>query len=162
MTFTQNNPKRIPEGAKSPKSNPKSSQKGTSLSQKGTKMNPKGGKGAQKVSPKSTKIPQKIATSKKVEKGGSNATSFGVIFGLFLVKNASKNQCEKLCRKTCQKTWKLSKKQGTISPQKIEILKFLLQRRILQNIVFTREKQCLLKISCFESVHTFEKRPRKK
>ena len=76
MTFTQNDPKRNPEGAKSPKSDPKSSQKGTSLSQKGTKMNPKGAKGAQKVSPKSTKIPQKIATSKKVEKGEGRGNIF--------------------------------------------------------------------------------------
>ena len=81
-------------------------------------MSPKGAKGAPKVSPKSTKIPQKIATSKKVEKGGSNATSFGLNFDLFLVKNASKNRCEKLCRKTCQKILKLSKKQGTIPPPK--------------------------------------------
>ena len=54
-------------------------------------MSPKGAKGAPKVSPKSTKIPQKIATSKKVEKGGGATTSFGLIFDLFLVKNASKN-----------------------------------------------------------------------
>ena len=68
----------------------------------------------------------------------------------------------KICRKTRQKNVKLNKKQGTIQPQKIEILKFLMQRRFLQNNVFTREKQCVLKIPCFESVHTFEKRPRKK
>ena len=37
------------------------------MSQKDTKMNPTDAKGAPKVSPKSTKIPQKIATSKKVE-----------------------------------------------------------------------------------------------
>ena len=160
MTFAQNDPKRNPECAKSPKSDPKSNQKGTSLSQTGTKMNPKGAKGAPKGSPKLTKIQQKIATSKKVEKGG--ALSFGVNFDLFLVKNASKNRCEKICRKTRQKTLKLKQKQGTIPPPKIKILKFLLQRRILQNTVFTREKQCFLKIPCFESVHTFEKHPRKK
>ena len=125
-------------------------------------MSPKGAKGAPKVSPKSTKIPQKNATSKKVEKGGGAGLSFGVNLDLFLLKNASKNRCEKLCRKTRQKTLKLKQKQGTIPPPKIKILKFLLQRRILQNSVFTREKQCLLKIPCFESVHTFEKHPRKK
>ena len=106
----------------------------------------------------STKIPQKIATSKKVEQG----RSFGVNFDICLVKHALKNRCEKLRRKTCQKTWKLSKKTGTILSPKKKILKFLLQRRILENSVFTREKQCFLKIPCFESVHTFEKRPRKK
>ena len=119
-------------------------------------MSPKGAKGTPKVNPKSTKIPQKIATSKKVEKGRSSALSFGVNFDIFLVKNALKNRCEKLCRKIRQKTLKLKQKQGTIPPPKIKILKFLLQRRILQNSVFTREKQCLLKIPCFESVHTVE------
>ena len=125
-------------------------------------MRPKGAKGTPKVNPKSTKIPQKIATSKKVEKGRSSALSFGVNFDIFLVKNALKNRCEKQRRKTCQKTLKLSKKTGTILSPKKKILKFLLQRRFLQNSVFTREKQCVLKITCFESVHTFEKRPRKK
>ena len=127
-----------------------------------TKMTPKGAKEAPKVNPKSTKIPQKIATLKKVEKGRSNALSFGINFDIFLLKNALKNRCEKLRRKTCQKTWKLSKKTGTILSPKKKILKFLLQRRILENSVFTKEKQCFLKIPCFESVHTFEKRTRKK
>ena len=40
-------------------------------SQYGAKMTPKGAKGAPKVSPKATTIPQKIATSKKVEKTGA-------------------------------------------------------------------------------------------
>ena len=73
-------------------------------------------------------------------------------------KIEAKNYAEKHVKKNV----KLSQKQGTIKPPKIEILKFLMQRRILQNSVFTREKQCVLKIPCFESVHTFEKRPRKK
>ena len=74
------------------------------MSQKGAKMSTKGPKGPPKVSPKSKKIPQKNATLKKVEKGRSNALSFGVNFDIFLVKNALKNRCEKLRRKTCQKT----------------------------------------------------------
>ena len=41
------------------------------MSQKGAKMSPKGAKGRSKVTPKATTIPQKIATSKKVEKGGA-------------------------------------------------------------------------------------------
>ena len=66
-------------------------------------MIPKGAKEAPKVNPKSTKIPQKIATSKKVEKGRSNALSFGVNFDIFLVKNAlkidAKNYAEKHVKK---------------------------------------------------------------
>ena len=73
-------------------------------------MIPKGAKGAPKVSPKATTIPQKIATSKKVEKGGSPALSFGLNFDLFLVKNASKSRCEKLCRKTRQQNMKIKQK----------------------------------------------------
>ena len=137
-------------------------QKGPNLSQKDTKMSPKGAKGAPKVSPKSTKIPQKIATSKKVEFRGVQVLSFGDIFDLFLVKNASKNRCEKRCHKKLQKSRKLSKKQGTIPSQEMHFLIGCLQRRFLQDSVFTREKQGFLKIACFESVHTFEKRPRKK
>ena len=49
-------------------------------------MSAKGAKETPKVNPKSTKILQKIATSKKVEKGRSNALSFGVNFDIFLIK----------------------------------------------------------------------------
>ena len=73
------------------------------MSQKGAKMSTKGPKGRSKVNPKSTKIPQKIATSKKVEKGRSSALSFGVNFDIFLVKNAlkidAKNYAEKHVKK---------------------------------------------------------------
>ena len=136
--------------------------KETQFEPKDTKMRPKGAKGTPKVSPKSTKIPQKIATSKKVEKGRSNATSFGVIFDLFLLKKCIKKSMRKTTQKNMSKNLKIKQKTGTILSPKKKILKFLLQRRILQNSVFTREKQCFLKIPCFESVHTFEKRPRKK
>ena len=115
-------------------------------------------------SPRTT-INKNTTKNRNLEKGrkrGGALLSFGVIFDVFLNKNVSKNRNEKLCRKTRQKNVKLSKKQGTIPPPKIKILKFLLQRRILQNSVFTREKRRLLKIPCFESVHTFEKHPRKK
>ena len=47
---------------------PEGCQKGPNMSQKGAKMNPKGAKGRSKLTPKATTIPQKIATSKKVEK----------------------------------------------------------------------------------------------
>ena len=50
-------------------------------------MNPKGAEGAPKVSPKSIKIQQKIATAKTVEKGGGATTSFGLNLDLFFVKN---------------------------------------------------------------------------
>ena len=74
-------------------------------------------------------------------------------------KSYAKNDTEKKKRQT---NVKINKKQGTIPPQKIEILKFLLQRRILQNSVFTWEKQCFLKIPCLESVPKVEKRPKEK
>ena len=73
-------------------------------------MNPKGAKGAQKVSPKSTKIPQKIATSKKVEKGRSGPLSFGVNFDLFLVKKASKKSMRKTMLKKASKITKFKQK----------------------------------------------------
>ena len=132
------------------------------MSQKDTKMSPKGAKGAPKVSSKSTKIPQKVQTSKNVDFRGAPVLSFDSFLTYLSSKNTSKNRSEQLCRKTLQKTLKISKKQSTIPPPKIKILKFLLQRRILQNSVFTREKQCVLKIQCLESVHTLEKHPRKK
>ena len=74
--------------------------KGPNMSQKGAKMTPKGAKGRSKVTPKATTIPQKIATSKKVEKGGCALLSFGLMFDLCLVQIASKNQCEKQCQTT--------------------------------------------------------------
>ena len=73
------------------------------MSQKDTKMTPKGAKGAPKVGPKSTKIPQKIATSKKVEKGRSNALSFGDNFDLFLVKKRQKINVKKYTEKQVKK-----------------------------------------------------------
>ena len=160
--FPPKRAKTEPRGCKITKIWPYMAPKGIQFEPKGHQNDPKGCQRDPKSGPESTKIRQKIATSKKVEKGGARATSFGLIFDLFLVKNAPKNRSEKLCRKTLQKTLKLSKKQSTIQPQKIEILKFLLQMMFLQNSVFTWEKQCLLKIPCLESVHTFEKHPRKK
>ena len=59
-------------------------------------MSPKGAKGAPNVSPKSTKLLQKSATSKKIEKGGGAGTSFGIIFDLFLLKKC----VQKLMRQT--------------------------------------------------------------
>ena len=116
---------------------PEGHQKGPNLSQKDTKMSPKGAKGAPKVSSKSTKIPQKIQTSKNVDFRGAQVLSFDSFLTYLSSKNTSKNRSEQLCRKTLQKTLKISKKQSTIPPPKIKILKFLLQRRILQTRVFT-------------------------
>ena len=136
--------------------------KGPNMSQKGAKMSTKGPKGRSKVTPKATKIPQENTTSKKIEKGGAREHLLGSFLTYFCSKNASKNLCEKRCEKRLQKSRNLSKKQGTIPSQEMHFLIGCLQRRFLQNSVFTREKQCVLKIPCFESVHTFEKHPRKK
>ena len=159
-------PYMAPKGAqiepKGHQNEPKGCQKGPNLSQKDTKMSPEGAKGAPKVGPKATKKHQKLTTSKKVDFGRVQGLSFGLIFYLFLIKNASKNRCEKRCQKKLHKTLKWSKKQGTIPPRKIKILTFLLQMRFLQNNVFTLEKQRFLKIPCLECVHAFEKRPKKK
>ena len=170
--FLQNNalknkfpPKRTktePRGCKITQTWPYMAPKGTQFEPKGHQNEPKGCQRGAKSEPEINKNTTKNRNLEKGRKRGGAGLSFGVKFDLFLVKNASKNRCEKLCRKTRQKTWKLTKKQGTIPPPKIKILKFLLQRRILQNSVFTTEKQCLLKIPCFESVHKVEKHPRKK
>ena len=136
--------------------------KGAQFEPKGHQNEPKGCQRGAKSIPKIDKNNTKNHNLEKGRKRGGALLSFGDIFDVFLNKNVSKNRSEKLCRKTRQKNVKLSKKQGTIQPQKIDILKFLMQRRFLQNSVFTREKQCVLKIPCFESVHKFEKHPRKK
>ena len=73
-------------------------------------MTPKGAKGTPKVSPKSTKIPQKIATSKKVEQGGSHALSFGVIFDLFLLKKCVQKSMRKTMLKKASKITKFKQK----------------------------------------------------
>ena len=69
------------------------------MSQKDTKMNPKGAKGTQKVSPKSTKIQLKIATSKKLEKGGAPQHLFGscltYVWSKMRPKFNAKNYAEK-------------------------------------------------------------------
>ena len=66
-------------------------------------MTPKGAKGAPKVSPKSTKIPQKIATSKKVEFRVVQVLSFVDIFDFFWSKMRqkidAKNDAEKHVKK---------------------------------------------------------------
>ena len=136
--------------------------KGTQFEPKGHQNEPKGCQRGAKSEPESNKNTTKNYDLENGRKRGCAPTSFWLIFDLILIKNASKNRCEQLCRKTRQKLLKLNQKQGTIPPPKMKILKFLLQRRILQNSVFTREKQCLLKIPCFESAHKVEKHPRKK
>ena len=160
--FRPKRTKTNPPGCKITKIWPYMAPKGTQFQPKGHQNEPKGCQRGAKSEPEINKNTTKNHNLEKGRKRGGAGLSFGVNLDLFLLRNASKNRCEKICRKTCQKTWKLSKKQGTTLPQKIKILKFLLQRRFLQNNVFTREKQCVLKIPCFESVHTFEKHPRKK
>ena len=73
-------------------------------------MSPKGAKGAPKVSPKATKIPQKNTTSKKVEKGGARCTSFGVIFDLFLLKKCVQKSKRKTMLKKASKITKFKQK----------------------------------------------------
>ena len=136
--------------------------KGIQFEPKGHQNEPKGCQRGAKSEPEINKNTTKNRNLEKGRKREGAPLSFGINVDIFLVKNAPKNRSEKLCRKTRQKTLKLSKIQGTIQPQKIEILKFLMQRRILPNSVFTKEKLCFLKIPCLESVHTFEKHPRKK
>ena len=80
------------------------------MSQKGAKRTPKGPKGRSKVTPKATKIPQKIATSKKVEKGGAPVTSFGVIFDLFLLKKCIQKSKRKTMLKKASKITKFKQK----------------------------------------------------
>ena len=84
--------------------------KGPNMSQKGAKMSTKGPKGPPKVSPKSTKIPQKNTTSKKVEKGGAPVTSFGVIFDLFLLKKCVQKSMRKTMLKKASKITKFKQK----------------------------------------------------
>ena len=162
MNFAQNEPKGDPRGCKITQIWPYMAPKGTQFEPKGHQNEAKGCQRDAKSEPEINKNTTKNHNLEKGRKRGGATTSFGLFFDLFFVKNASKNRCEKICLKTWRKILKISKKQGTIQPQTIEILKFLMQRRFLQNNVFTREKQCVLKIPCFESVHTFEKRPRKK
>jgi len=125
-------------------------------------MSPKGAKGTPKVNPKSTNIPPKITTLKKVEKGGVRALSFDPFLTHFWSKNTSKNQCEKRCQKKLKKTLKVCKKQGATPSPEMYFLTGFLQRRFLQNSVFTREKQCFLKIQSFECAHSFGIYPSKK
>ena len=73
-------------------------------------MSPTGAKGAPKVSPKSTKIPQKNTTSKKVEKGGGALTSFGVNFDLFLLKKCFQKSMRKTMLKKASKITKFKQK----------------------------------------------------
>ena len=73
-------------------------------------MSPKGAKEAPKVNPKSIKIPQKIATSKKVEKGRPSALSFGVNFDIFLVKKCIKKSMRKTTQKNMSKNLKIKQK----------------------------------------------------
>ena len=73
-------------------------------------MSPKGAKGAPKVSPKSTKIPQKSATSKKVEKGGGAGLSFGVNLELFLLKKCVQKSMRKTMLKKASKITKFKQK----------------------------------------------------
>ena len=80
------------------------------MSQKATNLTPKGAKGAPKVSSKSTKIPQKIQTSKNVDFRGVQVTSFGVIFDLFLLKKCVQKSMRKTMLKKASKITKFKQK----------------------------------------------------
>ena len=73
-------------------------------------MTPKGAKRTPKVSPKSTKIPQKNTTSKEVEKREGAGTSFGVIFELFLFKKSVQKSKRKTMEKNTSKNLKIKAK----------------------------------------------------
>ena len=60
--------------------------------------------------PKATKIPQKIATSKKVEKRGCAPLSFEVIFDLFLIKKRVHKSMRKTMPKKASKITKIKQK----------------------------------------------------
>ena len=66
-------------------------------------MRPKGAKGTPEVSPKSTKIPQKIATSKKVEKGGAQQHLLGFFLTYFSSKMRPKIDANKYAEKHVKK-----------------------------------------------------------
>ena len=78
--------------------------KGTQLNPKGHQNEPKGCQRGAKSEPEINKNTTKNRNFEKGRKRGGAPTSFGLIFNVFLVKNASKTQCEKKCRKTRQKT----------------------------------------------------------
>ena len=73
-------------------------------------MTPKGAKGTPKVSPKSTKIPQKIATSKKVEKGGGRGTKFWGQFGPIFGQKCVQKSMRKTMPKNTSKNLKIKQK----------------------------------------------------
>ena len=66
-------------------------------------MSPKGAKGTPKVSLESTKIPQKIATSKKVEKGGAQQHLLGFFLNYFSSKMRQKIDAKKYAEKHVRK-----------------------------------------------------------
>ena len=80
------------------------------MSQKGAKMSTKGPKGRSKVTPKATKIRQKIPTSKNVDFRGVQVTSFGVIFDLFLLKKCVQKSKRKTMEKNTSKNLKIKAK----------------------------------------------------
>ena len=104
--------KMSPKGSNLSHKGTKMSPKGPNLSHGGTKMSPKGAKRIPKVSPKSTKIPSKNITSKKVDSGGSNALSFGLIFDIFLVKKCVQKSMRKTMPKKASKITKIKQKTG--------------------------------------------------
>ena len=84
--------------------------KGPNMSQKGAKMSTKGPKGRSKVTPNSTKIRQKIPTSKNVDFRGAPVTSFGVNFDLFLLKKCVQKSMRKTMLKKASKITKFKQK----------------------------------------------------
>ena len=147
--FPPKRAKTDPRGCKITQTWPYKAPKGTQFKPKGHQNDPKGCQRGAKSEPEINKNTIKNRNLEKGRKRGGAPTSFGLIFDLFLVKNASKNRCEKIYRKTNKKILKLRKNKARSLSPKIKILKFLLQRRILQNNVFTREKQVLFEDPVF-------------
>ena len=93
-------------GPKGSQYEPEGCQKGPNMNQRGAKMSPKGAKGQPKVTPEATKIRPKIATSKKVEKGGSGVLSFDS----FLVQKRVQKSMRKTMPKKASKIMKFNQK----------------------------------------------------
>ena len=116
--------------------------KGTQFEPKGHQNEPKGCQRGAKSEPEINKNTTKNRNLEKGRKRGCAPLSFRLKFNLFLIKKCVKKSMWKTMPKKLQKSWKLNKKQGTIPSPETHFPTGCLQRRFLQNTVFTREKQC--------------------
>ena len=130
--------------------------KGTQFEPKGYKHDPKGCQKDAKSEPEINKNTTKKHNLERSRKRGGAGTSFGVIFDLFLLKKCVQKSKRKTMEKNTSKNLTFKQKTRHDPTPKNRDSQFFLQSRFLQNNVFTWEKQCFLKIPCFENVHTFE------